>query len=265
MKARTAQRLQHLIEHPREPLRKQDVRMLQKLHRRYPAFAPVHLLLARASQQYDALPERRWIPRAAAHVADRSHLRRLLETEEDAQKEVLEASAAQAEMGAPSWHPGRSRLDSRRRRHQGGNQSHWRPGPPPKPRPRVEQASLPLPVSYEQLLIQEGRLDNPSASSESRQDQLPADVIQDFLQKHHGGWSQRRQRAREEPLMPEPDEEDDDDLGMVSETLARIHARQGRWEKAIHMYRTLQLRQPEKSAYFAHLIQEVQASQKDQG
>ncbi len=44
---------------------------------------------------------------------------------------------------------------------------------------------------------------------------------------------------------------------LVSEALAQILTRQGKQEKAIAMYKKLSLRNPEKSAYFANLIAEL--------
>ena len=41
---------------------------------------------------------------------------------------------------------------------------------------------------------------------------------------------------------------------MASEPLALIYAKQGKWEKAIEVYQRLQLRNPQKSAYFAEKI-----------
>lgn len=46
--------------------------------------------------------------------------------------------------------------------------------------------------------------------------------------------------------------------GLVSESLAEILSRQGKYEKAIEMYRKLSLRNPQKSAYFAQQIASIQ-------
>lgn len=44
---------------------------------------------------------------------------------------------------------------------------------------------------------------------------------------------------------------------LISESLAQILTKQGKYDKAIAMYKKLSLRNPEKSTYFANLIQEL--------
>lgn len=53
----------------------------------------------------------------------------------------------------------------------------------------------------------------------------------------------------------------DDTAGLVTETLARIYAKQGSTAKAIEAYNKLALKYPEKSAYFAGLSQALEAQQ----
>ncbi|RYZ50573.1 MAG: hypothetical protein EOP49_13720 [Sphingobacteriales bacterium] len=45
--------------------------------------------------------------------------------------------------------------------------------------------------------------------------------------------------------------------GLVSESLAEILQKQGKYDKAIDMYRKLSLRNPQKSTYFAHKIEQI--------
>jgi len=50
----------------------------------------------------------------------------------------------------------------------------------------------------------------------------------------------------------------EEDPNIVSETLAAIYAQQGYYQKAIQMYEILKLHFPEKSCYFAALIENLQ-------
>ncbi len=53
----------------------------------------------------------------------------------------------------------------------------------------------------------------------------------------------------------------DDTAGLVTETLAKIYAKQGNTAKAIEAYGKLALKYPEKSTYFAGLLQALEAQQ----
>ena len=68
-------------------------------------------------------------------------------------------------------------------------------------------------------------------------------------------FSRYAAKARQEKVESEPSTSDD--LGFYTETLAQIYAEQGYFEQAKRIYSKLILAYPEKSAYFAALIQKL--------
>ena len=68
-------------------------------------------------------------------------------------------------------------------------------------------------------------------------------------------FSRYAAKARQEKVDKDP--EATDDLGFYTETLAQIYAEQGYFEQAKRIYSKLILAYPEKSAYFATLIQKM--------
>ena len=69
-------------------------------------------------------------------------------------------------------------------------------------------------------------------------------------------FSRYAAKARREK--PEQSEGTSEDLGLYTETLAQIYAEQGYYDQAKYIYSKLILAYPEKSAYFASLIQKIE-------
>ena len=69
-------------------------------------------------------------------------------------------------------------------------------------------------------------------------------------------FSRYAAKVRQEKPDVVPD--DKEDLGFYTETLAQIYAEQGYFEQAKRIYSKLILAYPEKSAYFATLIQKLE-------
>ena len=68
-------------------------------------------------------------------------------------------------------------------------------------------------------------------------------------------FSRYAAKARQEK--PDTASDISDDLGFYTETLAQIYAEQGYFDQAKRIYSKLILAYPEKSAYFATLIQKI--------
>lgn len=88
----------------------------------------------------------------------------------------------------------------------------------------------------------------------------PDELIERFLK------TEPRIAVKKDYSAPEdvdPDKSLVDEGGLVSETLARIHAGQGHYKKAIEIYNKLSLKFPGKSSYFAARIKDLQEKQQD--
>ena len=89
---------------------------------------------------------------------------------------------------------------------------------------------------------------------------------EDFKDLEKEKSASRRDEQLDFKYTAQPDEIDDEqkkdglffeDIGLYTETLAKIYAQQGYYQQAIEVYSKLCLLYPEKSAYFASLVQEI--------
>ncbi len=87
-------------------------------------------------------------------------------------------------------------------------------------------------------------------------DYFSQDQYEDVKSDGDGIFSKFAAKAREEGYVDEPEPEAATD-GFCTETLAGIYLEQGYPQEAIDIYSRLSLRYPEKSVYFAALIDEI--------
>ncbi|MEZ4790718.1 MAG: hypothetical protein R2811_11950 [Flavobacteriales bacterium] len=112
-----------------------------------------------------------------------------------------------------------------------------------QPEPKPKASSTPPLAPIQPVLEKKGEVDTKA-------------LIDRFIQEQNPASPQKAafftpQQAAKRSL--------DDKAGMVTETLARVYAKQGNLPKAIEAYKRLALKYPEKSAYFAALQKELEA------
>jgi bifunctional N-acetylglucosamine-1-phosphate-uridyltransferase/glucosamine-1-phosphate-acetyltransferase GlmU-like protein len=105
-----------------------------------------------------------------------------------------------------------------------------------------------------QELAQRPELQNKEVDIERLMYLSPDDIIDRFLRASHGRIVAEEGEPTDE-IVVEADIDDDED--MVSEELAEVYLAQGLKDMAKETYRKLSLLNPEKSVYFAGLIEKI--------
>ena len=88
-------------------------------------------------------------------------------------------------------------------------------------------------------------------------DYFSQDQYEDARKEGDSIFSQFAAKAREEGYVEEPPVQEQEEEPLCTETLAGIYLEQGYPQEAIDIYSQLSLRYPEKSVYFAALIDEI--------
>lgn len=162
--------------------------------------------------------------------------------------EEFEKSLPEAALYA--GHPLRFRdLIQERAPQEKGNGADTRPEKA-RPREKTELKKEPLQEASERPAPAAARADSPPQKAPD-----PDDLIERFLKTAPRIAVKKDYSAPEES---NPDKSLVDEGGLVSETLARIHAGQGHYKKAIEIYNKLSLKFPGKSSYFAARIKDLQ-------
>lgn len=126
----------------------------------------------------------------------------------------------------------------------------------PAPTPSSDSADERF--DYELLPPRKPIPDPADVDTEIPRSQVPAkELIERFIQNEPRIHPSRSAFYSPVNMAKKSAQEEPDDL--ISETLARIHAEQGHFQKAISCYEHLALKFPEKKRYFASLIDELKS------
>ena len=110
--------------------------------------------------------------------------------------------------------------------------------------PRIVDAT----VDYMAYLMQIGTTTNNSAPR-----MVGQEYIDDFLIKNEGRFDLEDMHEEETPNNI-PDNKNDMGSGVLTEAMARIYIKQGKFDKAIEIIRRISLKYPKKNRYFADQI-----------
>ena len=125
-----------------------------------------------------------------------------------------------------------------------------------EPLPKEESQKNEFTAWLEKLqpLSEVGKVEPTKKPSESLADTLEKSLIDKFI-----ATNPSVSRVKETFFNPEAKARESERLddSLITETLAGIYAKQGKFERAIEAYQKLQLKFPDKSNYFAALIEEI--------
>ena len=95
-----------------------------------------------------------------------------------------------------------------------------------------------------------------SKGHKTKQQEKGNDVINKFLENE--GKFQIHERKDEELLHPQEKFENEADSGVLTEMMAKIYIKQGKYDKAFEIIKRLSLKNPKKNRYFADQIRFLQ-------
>lgn len=221
-----AEQLLAIIRDPRK-ITAEEVKALRQLLYQYPYFQLVCTLLAKAAYDQDATKAQGAIQLAAVYAPDRSYLKLLLEdkiTFATPQQEMLPAPAA-ASFAPPS----------------------------PQVQPRQETEQPEFINSYISTIC------NRAAQKITKTKSLEQlDTIKNFIQQGNRfkpvAMQEMDLEASQVDLAKASTTLHDD---LLTESLAQVMLKQGKLQCALAIYHKLQLKFPEKKAYFSALAEEL--------
>jgi tetratricopeptide (TPR) repeat protein len=267
------------VTHP-EDLTTADFQQLQESLDVYPYCQSLYTLTAKAAAIHQKSQTVPFARRAAAHALSRNALRRLIDNEFQWSDNLLLKlnELASRQVPIPDDYRHESYALFRDKTGAGGSlqlpllqlprlvfgDSDQLTQPtlrPPIDDPTVAEEALQADLALDKQQVVEAEAETPPVDERKRQ----LEIIENFI----------RNEPRIAPVRGKLGENaDQEDLAqrsqasiptgtLVTESFAKILARQGKYDKAIEIYEKLTLKNPEKSAYFAEKISEMQTNLKE--
>jgi hypothetical protein len=277
-------------------LKKEHIAPLEALVKEFPYFQPAHLLLTLASRKWDTSVYQRSLSRSAIVATNRTHFFNLVQAITEpglspVKKEALASEQRQVETSAPEVIKAEYRQAIPEKQAAESpeilEQEIGRQAVNTLVEKQLNEASVaptvtdvPSEASFGDWLALMKKNNGQDFRRTDRKEKSPAPrptpEIQDTKQIAPDADTRQKKRAiidkiiesnpglirgREEQKFYKPEQQAKESLldneHLVTETLAKIYALQGNTAKAIRAYQILSLKNPQKSAYFAALIQEL--------
>ncbi len=262
------QQLLHILEHPLETDKK-AAEELQDILIRYPWFQPARVLLLKYYRENDVPQYQKQLPLTAAYTSQRGILFEFLHSQGQ-EKPITVLQTDNTETGIKDSAKSISKKKKKKKKKKSEKKQ--------KESVSIPKAVVGNTVTNEPEEIPEKKLSyiewvqklsfkpnthkqkNPVLAPDMDKRKKKMQIIDDFLRK-------------QPKIKPKPDYQPAEALSveenlrdsrfLMTETLAKLYVKQGKYDKALKAYEILILKYPEKSRYFASQMENIRHLQKE--
>jgi len=246
-----------LLENPHS-VNAEEAALLKTILTRFPYFQLAHALYARHLKRTDEELFEKWLPRVAALTSDRNRLYEWMHEEiRPVKPAITKTLPATHQTSAPPASISGDII---------GDKNTDNPSVQEKEKEKIlpdaekdasptQEAPAEEPKTYIEWIkyLSRNTQTVPQAPAEKKDRTLQ--LIDRFLEKQPKIQAPGKKTSIPPP--PEAEKSIREHTGLMTETLAGLYEKQGKWEKAIRAYEILKLKYPEKNRYFASKIAEL--------